>query len=178
MIKISSIPHIYRNVKRWTEIISVLSKFGLADWIARFNLEFVKDQLKARDGEIIAREPPEARIRLALTELGPTFIKLGQLLSTRPDVVGVKLADELTKLQANVAADPPAQVRALIESELGQPIQELFTEFSDGPIASASIGQVHAAKLPVEESIVIKVQHPGIEVTVKEDLEVLHGLAQ
>jgi ubiquinone biosynthesis protein len=177
-MKISSLPHIYRNVKRWTEIISVLSKFGLADWIARFNLEFVKDQLKARDGEIIAREPPEARIRLALTDLGPTFIKLGQLLSTRPDIVGVKLADELTKLQANVAADPPAQVLALIESELGQPVQELFSEFSDTPIASASIGQVHAAKLPVEESIVIKVQHPGIEVTVKEDLEVLHGLAQ
>ena len=177
-MKISSLPHLYRNVKRWTEIISVLSKFGLADWIARFNLEFVKDQLKARDGEIIARETPEARIRLALTALGPTFIKLGQLLSTRPDIVGTKLADELTKLQANVAADPPTQVRAMIETELGQPVQELFVEFCDTPIASASIGQVHMAKLPVDDSVVIKVQHPGIEVTVKEDLEVLHGLAQ
>lgn len=177
-MKISSLPHIYRNVKRWTEIISVLSRFGLADWIARFNLEFVKDQLKARDGEIIARETREARIRLALTELGPTFIKLGQLLSTRPDTVGVKLADELTKLQTEVAADPPAQVRALIESELGQPVEELFTEFDDTPMASASIGQVHAAKLPEGDRIVIKVQHPGIEKTVSEDLEVLHGLAQ
>src|SRR5688572_23326025 len=175
MIKISSIPHIYRNVKRWTEIISVLSKFGLADWIARLDLEFVKDQLKARDGEIIARETREARIRLALTELGPTFIKLGQLLSTRPDTVGVKLADELTKLQTDVAADPAAQVRALIESELGQPVDELFTEFDDTPMASASIGQVHAAKLPEGDRIVIKVQHPGIEKTVNEDLEVLHG---
>ena len=94
-MKISSIPQIYRNVKRWTEIISVLSKYGLADWISRFNLEFVKDALKARDGEAIARHSREARIRLALTELGPTFIKLGQLLSTRPDVAGVVLADEL-----------------------------------------------------------------------------------
>src|SRR6185436_10111276 len=101
-MKISSIPQIYRNVKRWTEILSVLSKYGLADWIARLDLEFVKDQLKARDGELIARESGEARIRLALSELGPTFIKLGQLLSTRPDLVGVTLADELTKLQANV----------------------------------------------------------------------------
>src|SRR5687768_15481026 len=126
MIKISSIPHIYRNVKRWTEIISVLSKFGLADWIARLDLEFVKDQLKARDGEIIARESREARIRLALTALGPTFIKLGQLLSTRPDIVGTTLADELTKLQTNVSADPPQRIRALVESELGQPIDQLF----------------------------------------------------
>ena len=177
-MKISSLPHIYRNVKRWTEIISVLSKFGLADWIARFNLEFVKDQLKTRDGEIIARESPEARIRLALTSLGPTFIKLGQLLSTRPDAVGVKLADELTKLQTNVAADPPAQVRSLIESELGQSIQEIFCEFQDTPIASASIGQVHQAKLGNDQCVVIKVQHPGIENTVREDLEVLNGLAQ
>jgi ubiquinone biosynthesis protein len=177
-MRISSLPHIYRNVKRWTEIISVLSKFGLADWIARFNLEFVKDQLKARDGEIIARETPEARIRLALTALGPTFIKLGQLLSTRPDIVGVKLADELAKLQANVAADPPAQVRALIEGELGQPLEEIFAEFDLAPIASASIGQVHFAKLSEGDQLVVKVQHPGIEVTVKEDLEVLHGLAQ
>jgi ubiquinone biosynthesis protein len=177
-MKISSLPHIYRNVKRWTEIISVLSKFGLADWIARFNLEFVKDQLKARDGEIIARETPEARIRLALTALGPTFIKLGQLMSTRPDVVGVKLAEELTKLQSNVAADPPAQVRALVESELGQPLDEIFTEFDDQPIASASIGQVHAAVLPEGDRVVVKIQHPGIETTVREDLEVLNGLAQ
>jgi ubiquinone biosynthesis protein len=177
MIKISSIPHIYRNVKRWTEIISVLSKFGLADWIARLDLEFVKDQLKARDGEIIARESREARIRLALTALGPTFIKLGQLLSTRPDIVGTTLADELTKLQTNVSADPPQRIRMLVESELGQPIEHIFKTFDDIPIASASIGQVHRATLPTNERVVVKVQHPGIESIVREDLEVLHGLA-
>jgi ubiquinone biosynthesis protein len=177
-MRLSSLPQLYRNVRRGTEIISVLSKFGLADWISRFNLDFVKDQLKARDGEIIARESREARIRLALTELGPTFIKLGQLLSTRPDTVGVKLAEELTKLQANVPADPPAQVRSLIEGELGQPISEIFAEFTESPMASASIGQVHAARLPEGDRVVIKVQHPGIESTVNEDLDVLTGLAQ
>jgi ubiquinone biosynthesis protein len=177
MMKISTIPHLYRNVKRWTEIISVLSKYGLADWISRFNLDFIKDALKARDGEAIARHGYEARIRLALTELGPTFIKLGQLLSTRPDVVGVELANELSKLQANVPADPPAQIRELVETELGQPIEELFTEFDDSPIASASIGQVHVAKLISGREVVVKVQHLGIESKVREDLEVLAGLA-
>ncbi|MCA9121159.1 MAG: AarF/ABC1/UbiB kinase family protein [Planctomycetaceae bacterium] len=177
-MKITSIPQIYRNVRRWTEIITVLSKYGLADWISGFKLEFVKDALKARDGEAIARHTREARIRLALTELGPTFIKLGQLLSTRPDVVGVQLADELAKLQANVPADPPEKIRALIAEELGLPVEELFAEFVDEPIASASIGQVHAARLVSGEEVAVKVQHLGIESTVREDLDVLGGLAQ
>ncbi|MBP86765.1 MAG: ABC transporter [Planctomycetaceae bacterium] len=177
-MKITSIPQIYRNVRRWTEIVSVLSRYGLADWISRFNLEFAKDALKARDGEAIARHTREARIRMALTELGPTFIKLGQLLSTRPDVVGVDLADELSALQSSVAADPPDKIRELVESELGQPVEELFIDFDDQPIASASIGQVHQAKLASGERVVVKVQHPGIESTVREDLDVLAGLAQ
>ena len=177
-MKITSIPQIYRNVRRWTEIVSVLSRYGLADWISRFNLEFAKDALKARDGEAIARHTREARIRMALTELGPTFIKLGQLLSTRPDVVGVELADELSALQSSVAADPPDAIRELVQSELGQPIEELFVDFDDVPIASASIGQVHRAKLASGERVVVKVQHIGIENTVREDLDVLAGLAQ
>jgi ubiquinone biosynthesis protein len=177
-MKISSIPQIYRNVRRGTEIISVLSRYGLADWISRFNLDFVKDQLKARDGEAIARHPREARIRMALTDLGPTFIKLGQLLSTRPDLVGREQANELSKLQSDVPADSPAAIRRIVESELGQPIDELFSDFSDEPIASASIGQVHAARLLTGEQVVVKVQHDKIQKTVREDLEVLAGLAQ
>ena len=177
-MKISSIPNIYRNVKRWSEIISVLSKYGLAGWIARLNLDFVKDQLRDRGGEAIARQTQEKRIRLALTELGPTFIKLGQLMSTRPDVVGVTLADELKQLQSNVPADDPDVVREIVESELGQTIEELFEEFDLVPIASASIGQVHAAKLESGEAVVVKVQHDGISGVVNEDLDVLAGLAQ
>ena len=88
VIKVRSIPHIYRNVKRWTEILAVLSKYGLADWLAPTNIEFIKDRLSSREGEAIARLTREARIRLTLTELGTTFIKLGQVLSTRADVVG------------------------------------------------------------------------------------------
>jgi ubiquinone biosynthesis protein len=176
-IKITSIPQIYRNVKRWTEILSVLSKYGLADWNSRLNIDFVKDRLKDRQGGALARHTPEKRIRLALTELGPTFIKLGQLMSTRPDVVGPTLADELKQLQADVPADPPDLVRDTIETELGQPIEDLFAEFDELPIASASIGQVHAARLKSGEKVVVKVQHVGIEETVREDLDVLTGLA-
>ena len=111
MINVRSIPHLYRNVKRWTEILTVLSKYGLADWLAPTNIDFIKDRLSSRAGESIARLTREARIRLTLTELGPTFIKLGQLLSTRPDVVGRDLADELKQLQAATPADPPEIVQ-------------------------------------------------------------------
>jgi ubiquinone biosynthesis protein len=178
MITVRSIPSIYRNVKRWTEILSVLSKYGLADWLAQTNIEFVKDRLKAPDGEVLARLTREARIRLTLSELGPTFIKLGQLLSTRPDVVGKELADELTQLQSDAPADPPDTIRKIVETELGESLDELFAEFDASPIASASIGQVHRARLKTGERVVVKVQHAGIESKVNEDLEVLAGLAQ
>jgi ubiquinone biosynthesis protein len=174
-MRISTIPHLYRNVKRWTEIIAVLSKYGLADWLSQSNIEFIRARLTDRDGAILGNFTREARIRMALTELGPTFIKLGQLLSTRPDLVGKELADELRQLQTEVPADSPDQVRSMIETELGEKIEDLFSEFN--PIASASIGQVHAARLRSGERVVIKVQHVGIERKVQEDLDVLAGLA-
>jgi ubiquinone biosynthesis protein len=176
-MRISTIPHLYRNVKRWGEIVSVLSKYGLADWLSQTNVDFFKDRLRAADGEILARLTRESRIRLALTELGPTFIKFGQILSTRPDVVGTELADELRLLQSEVASDPPEAVRVLLEAELGQRVEEVFVEFEDVPIASASIGQVHRARLHSGERLVVKVQHVGIERKVQEDLDVLAGLA-
>src|SRR5262245_3889038 len=178
MITVRSIPHIYRNVKRWTEIVAVLSKYGLADWLAQTNIEFAKDQLKHRDGEVLARLTREARIRLTLAELGPTVIKLGQWLSTRADLVGKELAEELKSLQAATPADPPEIVRKTVETELGLTLDELFAEFDLVPIASASIGQVHRARLKTGERVVVKVQHAGIETKVSEDLEVLAGLAQ
>ena len=178
LIKISSIPQLYRNVNRWTEIITVLSKYGLADWLSRVPLDFAKGLIKSKGGETLARHTHEARIRMALVELGPTFIKLGQLLSTRPDVVGVKLVEELTRLQTEVPADTPKVAREIIEGELGQPIDDLFAEFEDHPLASASIGQVHCAKLKTGEEVVVKVQRRGIEKKVREDLDILAGMAQ
>ena len=176
-MRISSIPQIYRNVNRWGEILSVLSKYGLANWIGRLGPEFAKDLLKAPGGMAIARHSWETRVRLALAELGPTFIKLGQILSTRPDLVGVELAGELEHLQADVPADPPDVARKLIETELGHPIDELFAQFEDEAMASASIGQVHRATLHSGEPVVVKIQRAGIERKVEVDLEILSGLA-
>lgn len=177
-MKISSIPQIYRHLNRWGEILSVLSKYGLANWISRLGPEFAKDLLKARGGTAIARHSWETRVRLALAELGPTFIKLGQLLSTRPDLVGVDLAEELEHLQADVPADSPATVRKTIEAELGRPLEELFDQFEDRPLASASIGQVHRARLKTGERVVVKVEHADVERKVGVDTEILSGLAQ
>ncbi|MFH1924116.1 MAG: AarF/ABC1/UbiB kinase family protein, partial [Planctomycetota bacterium] len=118
------------------------------------------------------------RLRLALGELGPTFIKLGQVLSTRPDLIGVDLAEEFRHLQANVPCDPPETVRATIESELGRPLEELFEEFEEAPLASASIGQVHRARLSGGKAVAVKVQHTDIDRKVRVDLDILSGLAQ
>ncbi len=177
-MRISSIPQIYRNVNRWGEIFSILSKYGLAGWLSRFDFSLGKSLLKNRNGQVLANERRETRIRLAMEELGPTFIKLGQIMSTRPDVVGTELANELQKLQTEVPGDSLEQVAAVIEAELGQPLASVFAEFSDEPVASASIGQVHRARLHTGEDVAVKVQHPLIKQRMRVDLEILTGLAQ
>jgi ubiquinone biosynthesis protein len=177
-MRITAIPQIYRHINRWGEILSVLSKYELAGWIGRLGPEFAKDIIKARCGDSIARLQWETRVRLALAELGPTFIKLGQVLSTRPDLVGVAMASELEHLQANVQADPPEAVRALIEEDLKRPLEELFAEFEGEAMASASIGQVHRARLVGGEFVVVKVQHADIQRKIEVDLDILAGLAQ
>jgi ubiquinone biosynthesis protein len=177
-MKLTSIPKAYRNVNRATEILSVLSKYGLADWISRFNIEFAKGLLKGGEGKPLARQTREIRIRMALQDLGPTFIKLGQLLSTRPALIGRDLANELQKLQDAGPADPPHVVREIVAQELGQPVEELFLRFDDEPIASASIGQVHRAVLHNGQRVVVKVQRHGIAKTARRDMDVMSWLAQ
>ena len=176
-MRITAIPQLHRNLNRWGKIFSILSKYGLAGWISRFEINLGKNLLKDRDGAALALHPREVRIRLAITELGPTFIKLGQILSTRPDLVGVALADELKHLQDEVPADPPDVIRRTIEEELGRKLEDLFAEFDLVPMASASIGQVHRARLKTGERVVVKVQHEGIDRTIFVDLDIMTGLA-
>jgi ubiquinone biosynthesis protein len=114
---------------------------------------------------------------MAFTELGPTFIKLGQVLSLRPDLVGSAQAAELQLLQSSVPADPAEAVERTIQSELKSSIEQLFAEFEPNAMASASIGQAHRAKLPDGTPVVVKVQHENIRAKIHEDLEVLAGLA-
>jgi ubiquinone biosynthesis protein len=114
---------------------------------------------------------------MALTELGPTFIKLGQVLSTRADLVGPALAQELSELQANTPAEAPPSIRATVESELGRPVEALFAHFEARAFASASIGQVHRARLHGGREVVVKVQHKDIEEKVQRDLDILKALA-
>ncbi len=176
-MKIGSIPQLYRNLRRWQEIIVVLRRYGLADWLSNVKVDFIRDWLKDPQGVPLASYSRESRIRMALTDLGPTFIKLGQVLSLRPDLVGPSIATELQQLQTQVPADSPDKVRTIVEAELGEPIDTLFESFELTPIASASIGQVHQATLFDGTPVVVKVQHHDIQNTVREDLDVLAGLA-
>jgi ubiquinone biosynthesis protein len=176
-MKISSIPQIYRNLRRWQEIITILHRYGLADWLSQLRIDFIRNWIKDDQGVPLSKYSRESRIRMALADLGPTFIKLGQVLSLRPDLIGPALAAELAHLQSEVPADDMVSVRAIVESELGEPLEELFQRFDPTPIASASIGQVHLAELPDGTEVVVKVQHADIQATVREDLEVMAGLA-
>lgn len=113
------------------------------------------------------------RLRRLLEDLGPTFVKLGQVLSTRPDLVPQDVMAELARLQDHVPPEPEQAVRRVIEGELGAPVESLFPHFDWTPIAAASLGQVHMASLPDGRRVVVKVQRPGVEPTVNADLAIL-----
>ncbi len=117
------------------------------------------------------------RLRLALEELGPIFVKFGQALSTRRDLLPVDIADELVKLQDRVPPFPGEIAAAMIEKTFGKPLTELFAGFELTPLAAASIAQVHAATLQSGEEVVVKVLRPGMRELIDLDLEVLDALA-
>lgn len=178
MLKLNTLPKLSGNLRRVKEIITILTKYGLANWIKDIESDFLHEWFSARSGERLSDLPFEVRVRKALTELGTTFIKLGQVLSTRPDLVGEKLAAELEHLQSNTPADEPSVVSELITQELGKAPSELFAEFHEECLGSASVGQVHKAVLHSGETVIVKVQHAGIEQTIKQDFEILVELAK
>ncbi|MBO0697793.1 MAG: AarF/ABC1/UbiB kinase family protein [Zavarzinella sp.] len=167
------------NALRMAEIVGVLAKYGLAGWLAAIpHTAWLRRRLTPSRFHQITEMSHEVRVRLALTALGTTFIKFGQVLSTRPDVVGPALADELSKLQTDTPPDPPDVVGQTIIDELGKKPDDLFAEFDPVPMASASIGQVHAGKLHDGRRIVVKVQRHGIQEKVNRDLDLMAGLAE
>ncbi|MCB1775094.1 MAG: ubiquinone biosynthesis regulatory protein kinase UbiB, partial [Gammaproteobacteria bacterium] len=124
-------------------------------------------------------KPPRAvRIRLALQDLGPIYVKFGQILSTRRDLLPDDIAAELAKLQDQVPPFPGNKARALIEKALGSPVSELFAEFDTEPLASASIAQVHAATMHDGRKVVVKVVRPGIGKTIQRDIDLLFTIAR
>ena len=136
-------------------------------WLAPWRLSPVPERLTR--GE---------RLRLALEALGPIFIKFGQILSTRPDLIPNDIVVELKRLQDRVPPFPEDQAIALIEAQLGKSVHELFDNFSSTPLASASIAQVHTARLPNGKDVVVKVVRPGIEKTIERDLQLLETMAR
>ncbi len=178
MFSLASIPNLARNARRFTEIAGVLAKYGLAEFLAATDTSFFRDQLKGPAGAALAGLRREERLRLAMTELGATAVKIGQILSTRPDLVGPETATELAKLRDDTAPDAPAVVRGTIEADLGAPPEALFEAFEETPVASASIGQVHRARLADGSRVVVKVRHAGIEEDVRADLDIAMGLAE
>lgn len=166
-----------KNVQRLRHIVAVFGKHGFADVVVRMDLgRFLPTRL-AQFAESQADKSTPERLREAFEELGPTFVKLGQLLSTRPDLLPESFLEEFTKLQDNVNPLPFETVQATVEKELGRKIGDVFAHFNPQPLAAASIGQVHEAKLHSGQSVVVKVQRPEIEKVIESDVSILAFLA-
>lgn len=163
------------KVKRRRQIISVFMKFGLDYLFDVSRINFIRNIQSRRKGYEKLSNPE--KLRMAFEELGPTFIKFGQILSTRPDFVPPAYICELEKLQDKVLPVESHQMQQCVEKELNKPINELFKEFEEQPVASASLSQVHRAVLHNGEIVALKIQKPGIQHIIELDLSILENFA-
>ena len=181
MVYIPRIDKGYRNLKRYRQIVGIFIKYGFAEVVDRMNLTVYLQfgrRLFKRDAGKTTRLSPSARIRLALEELGPTFIKLGQVLSTRSFLIPPELVDELSKLQDEVKPLPFEKLQTYVEEELDGTISEKFARFDKDAIASASLAQAHRATTHDGREVVVKIQRPEVARTIATDLDILSDLAR
>ncbi len=169
----------YRHLKRYRQIGEVLLRHGFGYFLQQLDLTHILPLRKRiRSLQPVQQTmPPAGRIRKVLEDLGPTFVKFGQVLSTRPDLLPTEFVKELEKLQDRVPPVAFPEIKEQVEKELGAPIAEVFEVFHSEPLAAASIGQVHYAMLADGEEVVVKVQRPRIRNTIETDLEIMYGLA-
>ncbi len=170
-----------RYLRRYRQIVEILADYGFGAVLAQMRLS---DRLniprrwrRRRDIPGDAMTNPR-RLRRAMEDLGPTFIKFGPILSTRSDIMPPEYLEELSYLQDEVPPVSWEQAREVVETELGAPIEDLFAQVDPVPIASASLAQVHVARLVGGEEVVVKIQRPNIEKTVNLDLDIIYDLAQ
>ena len=170
-----------RYLRRYRQIVEILADYGFGAFLAQMRLS---DRLniprrwrRRRDIPGDAMTNPR-RLRRAFEDLGPTFIKFGQILSTRSDIMPPEYLEELSFLQDKVAPVSWDEARQVVETELGAPVEELFAQVDPVPIASASLAQVHVARLVGGEEVVVKIQRPNLEKTVNLDLDIIYDLAQ
>ncbi len=169
----------YRHLNRYREVVTVLAKHGFGDLLHMLRLDsYIEAGLKG-----VMRHPPvdtaarPERVRLALQDLGPTFVKAGQYLSTRADILPVEYLRELAKLQDHVPPFPAEEARRIVEEDLGRPVEKLFKRFDGRPLAAASIAQIHSAALLDGSEVVVKIERPRIRAVVSADLEIMAHIA-
>jgi ubiquinone biosynthesis protein len=179
--KIGVIGRTYRHLNRYRQILTILFKYGFGDLLEMLKIdqyiEVGLQMISKKRAIRIERLTKPQGLRMAFEELGPTYIKLGQILSTRPDLVPMEFINELSKLQDDVPAFAFEQVRRSIRTEFDCSPEELFDHLDDEPLASASIGQVHRAVLKDGETVAVKFQRPGIRKIIEVDLEIMLHLA-
>ncbi len=179
--KIGGLGRAYRNINRYRQILRVLFKYGFDNFIESIKLdqylEFALQIVSKKRPEQLEKKSTAERLRMVLEELGPTFVKLGQTLSVRPDLIPLEYVKELTKLQDDVPPISYEDVCLIIKQETGFDPLQLFATFEETSLAAASLGQVHKASLKSGELVAVKVQRPSIKNTIEVDLEIMLHLA-